>query len=67
MTSSYHTAPGRLRVPARARDADGVEIIVRASRYDGPIPALVDAAAQDIRFIMSELPKLAAYLAGLGE
>ena len=66
VTSSYHVRRARYAF-RRELERSGVEVIVRASRYDGAMPARWWTRRQDIRFMMSELPKLAAYLAGLGE
>jgi uncharacterized SAM-binding protein YcdF (DUF218 family) len=66
VTSNYHVRRAGYAFRRELAPA-GVEVIVRASRYDGATPARWWTRRQDIRFIMSELPKLAAYLAGLGE
>jgi uncharacterized SAM-binding protein YcdF (DUF218 family) len=66
VTSSYHVRRAGYAFRRELGPA-GVEVLVRASRYDEATPARWWTRRQDIRFIMSELPKLAAYLAGLGE
>jgi uncharacterized SAM-binding protein YcdF (DUF218 family) len=66
VTSSYHVRRAGYAF-RRELEPAGVEVVVRASRYDQANPPRWWTRRQDIRFIMSELPKLAAYLAGLGE
>jgi len=66
VTSHYHVRRAGYAF-RRELEPAGVEVVVRASRYDGANPARWWTRRQDIRFIMSEIPKLAAYLAGLGE
>jgi len=66
VTSSYHVRRARYAF-TRELEGSGVAVIVRASRYDDAQPARWWRHRRDIRFMMSELPKLAAYLAGLGE
>jgi uncharacterized SAM-binding protein YcdF (DUF218 family) len=66
VTSSYHVR--RAGYAFRREFAQtGVEIVMRRSRYDVAHPTRWWTRRQDIRFMMSEIPKLAAYLAGLGE
>ena len=66
VTSSYHALRAGYAF-RREFASTGIEIIVRASRYDRAEPSRWWRHRQDIRFMMSELPKLAAYVAGLGE
>ena len=66
VTSAYHLRRAGYAF-RREFGRDGVEIIVRGSRYDGTIPSRWWTRRQDIRSIMSELPKFAAYVAGLGQ
>ncbi len=51
----------------RALDPGGIAVQVRASRYDEFNPSRWWANRGGIRWILSELPKLAAYRLGLGE
>ncbi|MDQ3169895.1 MAG: YdcF family protein [Acidobacteriota bacterium] len=51
----------------RALDPAGIAVQVRASRYDEFDPSRWWANRSAIRWILSELPKLAAYRLGLGE
>ena len=51
----------------RALDPSGVAVQVRATRYDEFEPSRWWAKRGGIRWILSELPKLAAYRLGLGE
>lgn len=66
VTSAYHVRRARYAF-TRELEGSGVAVVVRASRYDDLQPARWWSRRRDIRFMMSELPKLAAYLAGLGE
>jgi hypothetical protein len=50
----------------RALSGTGVQLIMRASRYDPSTPDHWWRRRADIRWLVSELPKLAAYTAGLG-
>ena len=51
----------------REFEGTGVEVLMRGSRYTESRPARWWTRRGDIRFMMSELPKFAAYLAGLGQ
>ena len=66
VTSSYHLRRAGYAF-RRELAGSGVEVIMHASRYDEAEPARWWRHRQDIRSILSELPKFAAYLAGLGE
>jgi uncharacterized SAM-binding protein YcdF (DUF218 family) len=66
VTSMYHLRRAGYAF-RREFGRDGVDVIVRGSRYDGSVPSRWWTQRQDIRSIMSELPKFAAYVAGLGE
>ena len=66
VTSSYHTRRAGFAF-RRALEGTGVEIIVRASRYTSARPGRWWTQRADTRFILSELPKLLAYVVGLGE
>lgn len=50
----------------RELDATGVEVIMHGSRYDEANPPRWWSARSDIRWMLSEVPKYAAYLLGLG-
>jgi uncharacterized SAM-binding protein YcdF (DUF218 family) len=65
VTSPYHTRRSRF---AFRREFDGtpVRILVRASRHDESEPARWWRHRADIRFVTSELQKLALYALGLG-
>jgi uncharacterized SAM-binding protein YcdF (DUF218 family) len=66
VTSSYHLRRARYAF-RRELARDGVQIIMRPSRHDGAVPERWWTRRQDIRYMLSELPKFAAYVAGLGE
>ena len=66
VTSLAHTRRTRFAME-RALGADGVAVQVRASRYDNFRPSRWWMDRGSIRWILSELPKLAAYRLGLGE
>jgi len=66
VTSKYHTRRAGFAI-RRALEGTGVEIVVRASRYDAADPARWWRQRNDIRVLMSEWPKLIAYRLGLGE
>jgi uncharacterized SAM-binding protein YcdF (DUF218 family) len=66
VTSKYHTR--RTGFTFRREFAGTpVEIIVRSSRYDRASPARWWTRRADIRYVVSELPKLIAYYLGVGE
>jgi uncharacterized SAM-binding protein YcdF (DUF218 family) len=66
VTSPYHLRRAGYAF-RREFAGSGVTIIMHASRYDIAEPARWWTHRKDIRYMMSELPKFAAYLAGLGE
>ena len=66
VTSLPHTRR-TLFAMRRSLDPGGVAVQVRASRYDDFQPARWWANRAGFRWILSELPKLAAYRLGLGE
>jgi len=66
VTSSYHLRRAGYAF-RRELKRDGVQIIMRPSRYDGAVPGRWWTRRKDVRYMLSELPKFAAYLAGLGE
>lgn len=66
VTSSYHLRRAGYAFRREFR-GDGVQIIMRPSRYDGAVPGRWWTRRQDVRYMLSELPKFAAYVAGLGE
>ena len=66
VTSGYHTR--RARVAFRRQFSNvPVQIIVRASRHEDAQPSRWWRRRKDVRFVLTELPKLAAYVAGLGD
>jgi uncharacterized SAM-binding protein YcdF (DUF218 family) len=65
VTSSYHTRRTKFAF-RRAFAGTSVTILVRGSRYSQANPARWWTRRSDIRFVMSELPKFLAYVAGLG-
>ncbi len=66
VTSPYHTR--RAGFAFRRAFADtGVQVLVRGSRYSHSNPQRWWRRRADIRYIVSELPKLALYLTGLAE
>jgi uncharacterized SAM-binding protein YcdF (DUF218 family) len=66
VTSRYHTRRTGFAFRRQFRNTP-VEIIVRGSRYSEVDPPRWWQRRKEVRFIMAELPKLVAYLAGLGE
>jgi len=66
VTSAYHVRRAGYAFRREFRDT-GVEIVMRGSRYTFANPARWWTQRGDIRYILSELPKYLAYLAGLGE
>ena len=65
VSSSYHLR--RAGYAFRRELGRGVQIIMRPSRYDEAVPGRWWTRRKDIRYMLSELPKFAAYVAGLGE
>ncbi len=65
VSSRYHLR--RLRLAARrALRGTGVEVMARGSRYDESVPDRWWTQRGDIRWVASEVPKLAAYALGFG-
>jgi uncharacterized SAM-binding protein YcdF (DUF218 family) len=65
VTSAYHTRRARFAFRREFKDSS-IQIAVRASRFDGSEPARWWRHRPDIRFVTSELQKLALYGLGLG-
>jgi uncharacterized SAM-binding protein YcdF (DUF218 family) len=66
VTSPYHTRRGGFAF-RRALAGTNVEVIVRASRFSESEPSRWWRRRGDVRYVVNELPKLAAYALGLGE
>jgi uncharacterized SAM-binding protein YcdF (DUF218 family) len=66
VTSPYHTRRAGFAF-RRAFANTSVHVVMRASRYSDADPARWWTRRADVRFIMSELPKFAAYVAGLAD
>ena len=65
VTSGYHTR--RAGVAFRRQFSNlPIQVIMRASRHEHTHPARWWRSRRDLRFVLFELPKLAAYEAGLG-
>jgi uncharacterized SAM-binding protein YcdF (DUF218 family) len=66
VTSKYHS---RRAGYAFAREFRGTPLraVMRTTRYDPSVPGRWWASRQDVRFVTSELQKLAAYRLGLGQ
>jgi uncharacterized SAM-binding protein YcdF (DUF218 family) len=65
VTSKYHLRRAAFATRRELRGT-GVEVIMRASRYDPMRPERWWTRRAEIRWVASELPKLAAYFLGLG-
>ena len=65
VTSRFHLTRAGFAV-RRELDGTGVEVIMRASRYDPLRPERWWTRRGEIRWVLSELPKLIAYVLGLG-
>lgn len=65
VSSRYHLRRVTVALRRELRGID-VQLIRRGSRYDPSVPARWWTRRRDIRWILSELPKLAAYAVGLG-
>jgi len=65
VTSKYHTRRAAFAV-RRGLDGTGVEVVMRATRYDKSDPARWWRIRADLRFASSEWQKLIAYRLGLG-
>jgi uncharacterized SAM-binding protein YcdF (DUF218 family) len=65
VTSKLHTRRAGFAM-RRALDGTGVRVIMRGSRYDEDDPAHYWQRRRTVRMMLSELPKFAAYVVGLG-
>jgi len=65
VSSTYHLRRVAL-VCRRQLKGTGVQIVLHATRYDPSVPARWWTRRSDIRWIVSEVPKLLAYSIGLG-
>ena len=65
VTSKYHLRRAGYAF-RREFEGTGVEIVMRGSRYDKSDPEHWWASRADLRWMLSEAPKFAAYLLGLG-
>ena len=65
VTSKYHTRRARFAFERELRGT-AIEVQVRGSRYDRSQPVGWWRHRADLRFVISELQKLAAYWLGLG-
>ena len=65
VTSKYHSHRAAFAFQ-REFDGSGIQILMRTTRYDTSDPAHWWRHRADIRFMVSELGKLAAYRLGLG-
>lgn len=66
VTSKYHTRRSLFAFERELRGS-GIEVQVRGSRYDRAQPDGWWQNRSDLRFVVSELQKLAAYRLGLGK
>lgn len=66
VTSGYHTRRAGYAF-ARALRGTNIKLIVRASRFDDSEPERWWSSRSDVRWILSEGPKMAAYLLGLAD
>jgi uncharacterized SAM-binding protein YcdF (DUF218 family) len=66
VSSMYHLRRVSLAT-RRALRGTGVRVIARGSRYDPSTPDRWWQRRADVRWLFSEVPKLAAYAAGVGE
>ena len=66
VTSGYHTRRSGYAF-ARALRGTNITLIVRASRFDVSQPARWWRSRSDVHWILSEGPKMAAYLLGLSD
>jgi uncharacterized SAM-binding protein YcdF (DUF218 family) len=65
VTSKYHLRRAGLAFRRELRDT-GVSVVMRGARYDRAAPDRWWTRRADIRWLLSELPKLVAYRLGLG-
>jgi len=63
VSSKYHLRRVALAA-SRAMRGTGVQLVLRATRYDDSIPAQWWTRRADIRWVLSELPKYIAYRLG---
>lgn len=66
VTSGYHTRRSGYAFE-RALRGTGVRLVVRPTRFDSSQPERWWRSREDVRWILSEGPKFAAYLMGLAE
>jgi uncharacterized SAM-binding protein YcdF (DUF218 family) len=66
VTSKYHTRRAGYAF-AREFGEGPIRILMRTTRYDPSVPARWWTSRPDVRFVTSELQKLAAYRLGLGQ
>jgi hypothetical protein len=64
VTSKYHTRRSAFAF-RRGLEGTGVQVVMRASRYDLSDPARWWRHRSDLRFVLSEWQKLLAYYLGL--
>ena len=65
VTSKFHLTRAGFAM-RRELEGSGVEVVMRGSRYDPADPPRWWATRRDIRWMLSEAPKLIAYVLGLG-
>jgi len=65
VSSKYHLRRIAL-VCRRQLRGTGVQLVLHATRYDPSVPERWWTRRSDIRWIVSELPKVLAYSVGLG-
>lgn len=66
VTSKYHSRRASYAFDREFRDAP-IGVLMRTTRYDSSAPARWWTSRQDVRYVTSELQKLAAYRLGLGQ
>jgi len=66
VTSKFHTRRAGFAF-RRALKGTGVEVVIRSTRYDPANPDRWWASRADLRWVLSEGPKFAAYVLGLRE
>lgn len=66
VTSKYHTRRTKYAFERELRDT-GIRVQMKGSRYDGAQPDGWWRSRSDLRYVVSELQKLAAYQLGLGK
>ena len=65
VSSKYHLRRAGLAFRRELRET-GVDIVMRGTRYDGANPHRWWSRRADIRWLLSEVPKLVAYRFGIG-